>query len=97
MLLGTEQCVSHSLPGDSVVAAKQEPFAMAGQSQGRQTTVGSNQGQAGKGSGVSLGFFPSSKGPVVQLPSSFAIGPGAAAGLQHPHQVHSDSRSFVPP
>lgn len=95
-MLGAEQCVSHSLPGDSVVADKLEPFAMAGQSQGRAATLGSAQGQAGKGAGVSLGFFASSKGPTIRLPSSFAIGPEAAAGLQRPHQVHGDSRSFAP-
>lgn len=95
-MLGAEQCVSHCLLGDSMVAAKREPFAMAGQSQGRAATLGSAQGQAGKGAGVFLGFFPSSRGPMIQFPSSFAMGPEAGAGLQHPHQVHSDSRSFLP-
>lgn len=95
MVLGAEPCVSHSLPGDSMVAAKREPFAVAGQSQGRASTLGRAQGQGGKGAGVSLGFFPSSKGPIIQLSSSFAIGPEAAAALQHPHQVHGDSRSFA--
>lgn len=69
MVLGAERCVSHSLPGDSMVVAKGEPFAMTGQCQGRAATLGSARGQAGKDAGVSLGFFPSSKGSMIQLPS----------------------------
>lgn len=65
MALGAEQCMSHSLLGDNMVPAKREPFAMAGQSQGRVATLGSAQGQSGKDVGVFLGFFPSSKGPMI--------------------------------
>lgn len=93
-MLAAEQRMSHGPArgecGGSKTGALSQGWSGTGQSSPHWAAA---QGQPGKGTGVSLGFLPSSNGCMIQPPSSFEIGQEAAASLQHPHQVHSDSRS----
>lgn len=88
MVLGAEQHVSHGPArgecGGSKTGALSQGWSGTGQSSPHWAAA---QGQPGKGTGVSLGFLPSSNGCMIQPPSSFEIGQEAAAILQHPHQV----------
>ena len=76
--------------GGSKTGALSQGWSGTGQSRPRWAVA---QGPPGKGTGVSLGFLPSSHGCMIQPPSSFEIGQEAAASLRHPRQAHSDPRS----